>query len=162
MSTCPNCNTQLNDGATFCPSCGHAVNAQGAPQGMGMPQGAPQYQYAVPVFDHTAEFDAKDISDNKVVSMLVYLLGPVGIVIALLASANSPYAGFHVRQALKFVVIETLVGLIALVLCWTLIIPIAAGLFYIVLFVVQIICFFRICGGKAIEPPIIRSFGFLK
>ena len=47
-------------------------------------------------------------------------------------------------------------------LCWTIIVPIAAGIAYIVLAVVKIICFFQICSGKAKEPAIIRSFGFLK
>ena len=59
-------------------------------------------------YDHTSEFTAKDISDNKVIAMLVYLMGTVGIIIALLASKDSPYLSFHVRQALKFTVLEVL------------------------------------------------------
>ena len=101
------------------------------------------------------------MSDNKVIAMLVYLLSVVGILIALL-SQNSPYVSFHVRQALKFLVVETLVGIVTAILCWTVIVPIAAGIFYAVLWVVKIICFVSICKGEAKEPVIIRSFTFLK
>ncbi len=154
-----------------------AANQNAAPnQGMpnqGMPnqgpmsgQGAPYQQYAqAPVFDpydHTAEYSPKDISDNKVIAILVYLMGTIGIIIALLASKESPYVAFHLRQGLKFLVVEVLVGIISAVLFFTLIVPIAGGIFLIVLWVIKIICFFQICTGKAKEPAIIRSLGFLK
>ncbi len=154
MKICPGCGNQVADNAAFCTKCGTQF-AQAAPQ-------QPYYAPVVDPYDHTAEFDPKDISDNKVVSMLVYLMGWIGIIIALLASNTSRYASFHVRQALKFVVIETLSGLCAAILCWTFIVPIAAGIFAVVLWVIKIICFFSICNGKAKEPAIIRSFGFLR
>lgn len=156
MKFCPNCGYQLADNAAACPNCGSAVNQQ---------QGQPYYAPAAPMFDpydHTAEFDAKDISENKVISMLVYLMGAIGVLIALLASQNSPYAAFHVRQALKFTVVETLTAIATALLFWTFLVPIAAGIFLVVLFIIKIICFFQICSGKAKEPVIIRSLGFLK
>lgn len=113
-------------------------------------------------YDHTSEFTAKDISDNKVIAMLVYLMGTIGIIVALLASKDSPYLSFHVRQALKFTVLEVLTGIITLLLIWTFIVPIAAGIFGIVLFVCKIIAFFSICKGNAKEPYVVRSFNFLK
>lgn len=113
-------------------------------------------------YDHTAEFDEQDISDNKVICMLAYLMGTVGVIVALLVSSSSPYVAFHVRQALKFTVISILTGIVTLILCWTIIVPIAALIFLLVLFVIKIICFFQICSGKAIEPYIIRNLGFLK
>ena len=120
------------------------------------------YRDETPAWDHTEEFDPKDVSENKVVAMLVYLLGPIGIIIALLASNTSPYAAFHVRQGLKFTVMDCLLVLIAVILCWTIIVPIAAAIFELILSIVKIICFFSICKGNAKEPPIIRSFGFLR
>ena len=94
--------------------------------------------------------------------MLVYLMGAVGIVIALLASHSSPYAAFHVRQALKFTVVNILMAICTVLLCWTFIVPIAYLIMLVVLWVIKIICFFQICAGKAKEPAIIRSLGFLK
>ncbi len=91
----------------------------------------------------------KDISDNKVIAMLCYLLGAAGVIIALLGSQSSPYAGFHVRQSLKFTVVDILLGIISAVLFWTFLIPVACGICYAVLFVVRIICFFSICKGQA-------------
>ena len=113
-------------------------------------------------YGHTSEFTAKDISDNKVIAMLVYLMGTIGIIVALLASKDSPYLSFHVRQALKFTVLEVLTGIITLLLFWTFIVPIAAGIFGIVLYVCKIIAFFSICKGNAKEPYVVRSFNFLK
>ena len=82
MAFCPNCGGQVADGAAFCPQCGTGLNGA-----------APAVQ--VNVYDHTAEFDPQDISDNKVYAMLCYLAGTLGIIIALLASHESPYLRFH-------------------------------------------------------------------
>ena len=178
MKICPNCQQAMDDQLAFCMNCGTqlpAAQPAPAPQPIQtpppvQPQNGPYAGNVPPVqpmpiidpYDHTAEFTAKDISDNKVISMLVYLMGAIGIVIALLASNTSPYAAFHVRQALKFTVVNILISIASVVLCWTFIVPIAAALLALALFVVRIICFFQICKGKAVEPLIIRSLTFLK
>lgn len=148
MKVCPNCNAQIDDNSVFCSNCGTSM--------------ANGYQASFDPYNHTAQFDAKDISDNKVFAMLPYLLGTIGIIIALLASSTSQYVRFHIRQALKFTVCSILGGICALVLCWTFIVPIAYVILQLVFFVLKIICFFQICGGKAKEPVIIRDLGFLK
>ena len=117
--------------------------------------------YAGNPYDHTSEYEAEDISKNKIFAMLVYLLDAVGIIIALL-SGDSPYVRFHVRQSLKFTVIEILSAICIAVLCWTIIVPVAGVIFLVILAVIKIICFFQVCGGKACEPAIIRSFKFLE
>lgn len=172
MKICPRCGCQLPDEAAFCGNCRTQLNAQPVNNGY---QQAPAYTPApvTPDYDHTAQFDATDISENKVISMLVYLMGWVGIVIALLASSTSKYAGFHVRQALKITVVETLLPIVLGIGAIINIIPflgwivyglaaLAAGVLSVALFVVKIICFFQICSGKAVEPAIIRSLKFLK
>lgn len=71
----------------------------------------PPQQAFVPAYDpydHTAEFDPKDISDNKVFAMLCYLMDFIGIIVALLATHSSKYTMFHVRQALKITVVSIL------------------------------------------------------
>lgn len=120
------------------------------------------YRLEGPTWDHTDEFDQKDISDNKVTAMAAYLLGPLGVIIALLAGQNSPYAEFHMRQGLKFVVVEALLAIISVLLCWTLIVPAAAAIMAVILGVVKIIAFVSVCKGRAVEPAIIRSLGFLR
>ena len=92
---CPKCGSEMADGSAFCTKCGASLAAgaqQGMPQGnpnpQGMPygnpnpqmnNGMPQQQYYDPK-DHTAEFNPKDISDNKVMAMLPYLMGTIGII----------------------------------------------------------------------------------
>ena len=174
--TCPKCGAQVNDNSSFCTGCGNPIGGanpqMGAPTGnpnpqmgapMGNPQmGMPQQAYYVNPTDHTAEFDAKDISDNKVMAMLPYLMGTIGIVIALLASRESAYTYFHVRQAVKITVVETLLAIVTALLFWTIIVPVIGGIAILVLGVINIICFFQVCGGKAKEPAIISSLNFLK
>lgn len=166
MKTCPTCNQPVDDGAAFCGNCGAPLgqqqpdaNPNGAQQ---PPYGAYQpYQAPVNPYDHTADFDAKDISENKVYCMFAYLSGFIGIIIALLASGSSPYIRFHIRQVLKFSVVDVLLGIVAALTAWTFIVPIAAGIMFLVLLVIKIICFFQVGSGKAVEPAIIRNLNFL-
>ena len=53
-------------------------------------------------YDHTSEFTAKDISDNKVIAMLVYLMGTIGIIVALLASKDSPYLDIYCTDRSRY------------------------------------------------------------
>lgn len=154
-------NPQQNNGAYGYgnPQQNNGAYGYGNPQqNNGMPYGQP---YVDPK-DHSAEFQPKDISDNKVIAMLPYLLGILGTIIALLASKESDYVAFHVRQGLKILVVEVLLGLITVVLCWTVIVPVAAAVCTVILLVVRIISFVNVCNGQAKEPAIISSFGFLK
>lgn len=134
MKICPNCHAQLDDSSIFCTSCGTQFGAVPPQQNAIPPQqnAVPPQQNAVPPqqnaippqqnavppqpafapaydpYDHTAEFDPKDISDNKVFAMICYLMGFIGIIVALLATNSSKYAMFHVRQALKIEVASIL------------------------------------------------------
>lgn len=145
---CPRCGTEVQEGKSFCGNCGAPINGSIPP-------------YVNP-YDHTAEYTSEDISENKVYCMLPYLFGILGSVAAVLLAKDSEYARFHIRESVKLAVIEMLVGIISAVLCFTVIIPIAGGICVIILLVLRIICFFQVCGGKAVEPAIIRSFSFLK
>lgn len=166
MKVCPNCGAQLEDNAAFCVSCGAPMNAQANQQAQ-QPQYQAQPQYyapqpAVDPADHTAEFDPKDISDNKPFAMLVYLMSFIGIIVAAICAKDSPYVQFHIRQCIKITVAQMLVGIITAFLFWTVIVPIAAAIAIAVLEVISLICFFQVCGGKAKEPAIIKSLSFLK
>ena len=165
MKICPVCHSQNGDDSLFCTMCGNPIpnDPQSAPQSA--PQQQVIYQPVVPYvdpYDHTAKFDPKDISDNKVYALAMYLLGFVGLIIALLGPKDSPYIQFHLRQNLKFMIVESLVALIMAVLFWTFIVPIVGGIALVTLLVLRLIAFFQICAGKAKEPAIIRSLGFLR
>ncbi|MCR5664951.1 MAG: zinc-ribbon domain-containing protein [Oscillospiraceae bacterium] len=148
MKFCPKCGAALEDAATFCSSCGFAFTSVAAPAG--------------DPYDHTAEFDPKDVADNKLYAMLVYLTSVLGMVVALLAAPNSPYLQFHIRQALKLTITMAVVGFLTAVLAWTIIVPIAGGLAMLVLAVVDIICFVRVCKNRSTEAPIVCKLDFLK
>ena len=148
MAFCEKCGAQIPENSTFCAACGAPVAAQAQPaqtpeQPVAQPQ-APEQQPQPPVYpqqpvyqqpvyqqpvypqqpmydpaDHTAEFDPEDISQNKVIAMAAYILGTVGIIIALLAAPQSKYAAFHSRQALKLDIVSTLLILVSAVLAFT-------------------------------------------
>ena len=149
MKVCTNCHLSFPDSASHCAQCGAPLTtvANQPPVYSGDP------------LDHTAEFDPADISANKAFALIPYLMGWFGVIITLLAPSSSPYAGFHVRQALKIQIV-TLLSLVLLIipfLGW-----IAVGVWAIIALVLDLICFFRVCSGKAIEAPIVSSFKFLK
>ena len=181
---CPKCGSKMPDDSAFCTRCGASLhtgtqenqNSQGTPYGYGNPQGNngayygnPQMNNGMPYGqpyvdpkDHSAEFDGKDIADHKLFAMLPYLLGILGTIVALLVAKDSPYVGFHVREGIRILVSEVLLGLITVVLCWTVVVPIAAAVCFIILLVVRIISFVNVCNGKAKEAAIVSNFGFLK
>lgn len=148
---CPKCGKEIADGSVFCPECGTNLqnNTAAAPK-------------ATVNYDHTAEFDAKDISENKCYALLLYLSGVIGIIIALLAAKDSEYLKFHTRQVIKYMVTSAIIAIAMAVLVWTIIVPIAAGVCLIIIFVLKVISFVQVCQGKAVEPAIIRDLGFLK
>ena len=145
MAFCPNCGTQVPDDATACPNCGTVLNNVNA--------------YVPDPTDHTDEFDAKDISDNKVFAMASILVSGIGIIITLLAAQKSPFAMFYARESLKLTICEFLCLLLLIIpiLGW-----IAAPIALLIIFVLKIICFLNICKGKAKEIPIVSGLGFLK
>ena len=146
MKFCQNCGTQLDENMNCCPNCG-APTIVPAPVIMADPD------------DHTLEFDPKDISENKVTAMLPYLMGVIGVIVAAILAADSPYARFHVKNSLKF-------DICTIISCIAFIIPIlgwiVGGVAMLIIFVLRVIAFFQVCSGKAKDPAIIGKFGFLK
>jgi len=154
MKFCPKCNTIVEDGTPFCVTCGTKIDENNA---------AIEYDTSEEQvnFDHTPEFEADDISENKVIAMIIYLCPIAGILIALFYQNKSPYVAFHLKQALKIFVIELLVSIVAILL-WFFVLPvIAAMLIYCALYILRIVLFFNVCKNQAKEVPIIRNFKFM-
>ncbi|MDE7266364.1 MAG: hypothetical protein K2N89_02740, partial [Lachnospiraceae bacterium] len=122
--------------------------------------------------DHSAEFNEKDISENKVSAIAAYLLGPIGIIIALLLARDSAYTAFHVRQALKITICSVLLELFAAVFALFGMIPLVGIIFRMILvltsvawfgvLILRLIAIGQISSGEAKEPVIIGNFTFLK
>ncbi len=178
MKTCPNCQTSLDDNALFCHHCGYSFVAQGAAPETGQPEEPQQpdqprqpYQAQLPYqqdqpyqaapvnpYDHTDEFDPQEVAENKLYALLLYLTGPIGIIIALLANHDSPYLQFHIRQVIKLMVSE-------IICCVLFVIPFlgwaAGAVLMVIIAICWIITFVRVCRNKSVEPPVVRGIGFL-
>ena len=144
MAFCSNCGKEVPEGAATCPSCNATLTNAAQPP-------------VIEPWDHTAEFDAQDISDNKVYALSAYLFSILGVLLCNVLAKESPYAQFHAREALKLDVVTIVVYLLACVLCWTCIAPVAGAVLILILFVVKVICFVQVCKGQAKEPWMIRS-----
>lgn len=115
--------------------------------------------------DYSSQFNPKDISENKVTAMTAYLLGPIGIIIALLAARDSAYTAFHVRQALKITVCSIVLEIIAAILALFGMIPLVGIIFKLVLVIIcavwlgvlilRLVAIAQVCDGEAKEPAII-------
>ncbi len=147
MAFCSNCGKEIPDGANVCPSCGASVGT--APVAV------------VDPWDHTSEFDAKDISDNKIYALSAYVFSILGVILCHVLAKESPYAQFHAREALKIDLVSIVVYLISAFFCWTCIVPVVGAVLILILLVVNIIAFVQVCKGQAKEPWLIRSIGAL-
>lgn len=154
MATCPNCGAPLPEGVSFCTNCGAAapVSSESA--------SASGATYKDP-YDQTGKFSTVEIAEGKLYALAAYLLGPLGMIIALLGAKNNRFTMFHLHQSLRFAILYVFLGLIAAVLCFTVIVPIVAGIAIVVLMVIELIAVIQACGGQAKEAAIIRSIDFL-
>ena len=148
MAFCSNCGKEVPDGASVCSSCGANLAA------------APAVKSAEE-FDHTSDYDAADISDNKVYALSAYIFSFFGVLLCNVLAKQSPFAQFHAREALKIDIVAIVVYILSVLLCWTCIVPVAGAVFEIILLVVKIIAFVQVCKGQAKEPWMIRSIGAL-
>lgn len=120
------------------------------------------------VNDHTAEYGTEDISGNKIFAITAYLMGLIGIIIALLGAKTSGYVMFHVRQSLKLSVCTMLLVILAVPFALMSFVPYIGILFRLVVGIIaiaemgiillRIIAFFQVCDGKAKELFIVGRF----
>lgn len=94
MAFCPKCGNQIPDDCKLCAACGAQLDANAQPAPNVIPP-------MVDPADHTAEFTKEDISQNKIMAMAAYILGTVGIIIALLAAPQSPLRGIPLPSGIE-------------------------------------------------------------
>ncbi len=156
MKTCPKCGSQIEDNNLFCHVCGTNLdNPVVVEQGMR------------PTWDHTDEFSAEDVRDNKVVAMIMYLSGLYGTLICfailwLVGKGKSDYLFFHVKENFKITLVDTLLVIFAVFFFWTVVIPIAAAICGVIIMVLRFICFVQVAKNQSKEVAIIRGLKFLK
>lgn len=122
--------------------------------------------------NYTFEFEERDISENKVMAMIAYIGGLLGIIIALIGGKDSRYVSFHVKQALKLniclmlimtliVPCSILVNIPVLGIISSLVVMILVTLLIVVM-ILNIVAFFQVCEGKAKEPFFVGGLNIFK
>lgn len=168
------CGAQMPEGSKFCTRCGCQFSTdapqQDAPQQNPYQQGSYQqnpYQQAYPQYgapikntDHTAEFTAEQVSENKVYAALCYI-NFIFAFVMLIAKKDDSYLNFHIKQALKIYLCSALTILLGLLTSFLVITVLAMTVIIFILQVVNLICLFKTLAGKSEEAPIISGLKFL-
>ena len=176
MTYCGKCGAQVQDGVKFCQGCGAAVeilvenNAQQAQPQQAAPQNdfSQKFQNLNNTADTTAEYDAQDIANNKVMAVLAYL--GILVLIPIFAAKQSKFARYHANQGLVLLIASILYGIaysilssIILAISWRLYFIVSIiGLVSIVITILAIIGIINAATGKAKELPLIGKFKILK
>lgn len=96
MAFCPNCGTQVGEGAVFCPHCGKAVGQPNASGASAAPAPAPVTGYS----NATSAAPAAPLAEN-IAGMLAYFTIIPAIVFLLLEPYNrNRFVRFHCFQCL--------------------------------------------------------------
>lgn len=188
MKICTKCGATLTDDVKFCAQCGTTVEEQAVQQ----PTQTQQSNEATENFvdkikelnnttDETADFDQKDINDNKGICVLAYL-GPL-VFVPMFARKNSKFARFHSNQGLTFMIASIAYSIIQNVLLailrsifpynWNygylggrgIIFDALSTILSLVWIVIGILCVIGIinaASGKAKQLPLIGKIKFLK
>ena len=91
-------------------------------------------------------FDPKDVEDNKVIAALSYV--GLLVLVPLLAKRDSPFAQFHARQGLVFLIIF----MVGWLVFW---IPLIGWLLWLAVAVLDIVGLVKALSGQAWKAPVI-------
>ena len=153
MANCVKCNVELAEGAKFCPACG----ANQAAQPQAEPDLADKIMGINNTADTTADYDKKDIEDNKFMAILAYI--GLLFLVPLFAAKESKFAQFHTNQGILLFIVGIAGGIIALlpIIGWIL-----APVISLATLALTILGIVNVCQGKAKELPIIGKYKILK
>ncbi len=114
-----------------------------------------QVQEVLDTPDTTAEYDAADINNNKVMAILAYI--GILVLVPVFAAKESKFARFHANQGLVLFIVSVILGALANIplIGW------AFSVLNIVTFVFCVLGIVNAATGKAKELPIIGSIKIL-
>ena len=156
MANCVKCNAELAEGTKFCPACG-ANQAPEAAQTQAQPDLADKIMGINNTADTTADYDKKDIEDNKLMAVLAYL--GILFLVPLFAAKESMFAQFHTNQGIIMAIVGFANCILAMIPILGWIAAPLIGLCHLALTVLGIV---NVCTGKAKELPIIGKYKILK
>ena len=107
--------------------------------------------------DTTADYDKKDIEDNKLMGVLAYI--GILFLVPLFAAKESKFAKFHTNQGILLFIVGVagaIVGLLPII-GWIL-----APIISLATLALTILGIVNVCQGKAKELPIIGKYKILK
>lgn len=158
---CKKCGSKLTDDASFCPSCGEAVNTTQSPK-------TSQVQYSV--IDDAS--NVNDVQDNKAMAVLAYI--GILVLIPIFGAKNSKYAQYHASQGLTLcifnvaysIIVAIIKAILFNVLPWTMlgfyaVISMILSLGYIAFLVFAIMGIVNAAQGRTKELPIIGKIDIL-
>lgn len=182
MSVCPKCGVEVAENEKFCSACGAEIQpAESAAEPAAAP--AEENKFSAETLkelnntkDTTAEFDAADIENNKILSLFAYL--GLLFLVPLLACPNSKFARFHTNQGIILFIVNmaasVIVGILtgiataigmavpALGVIFGLLVGLLGTAVSIVALVLVILGIVNAVQGKAKELPIIGKYRILK
>ena len=167
MAYCGKCGSAVEDNVKFCPACGASTE-------LPKDESTRQTDYAAKLqnlnntTDSTAQFDAADIQQNKVMAILAYI-GPL-VFVSIFAAKGSKFARYHSNQGLILLIASAAWGVaygilsaVLLAISWRLyFITGILGIVSLVFIVPMVLGIINAANGRAKELPIIGKFRLLK
>ena len=151
---CKICGNAVPDNTTRCPACGASLNVFDAN-------------------DYTAQYDPRDIADNRAYGVLSYF--GLLVLIPIFAAPHSYFARFHANQGLILLLASAAYSVarefILRILNWIFggifafipgVFSAATGLLGLIFFVLFVLGVINAANGKAKELPFIGRFRLLK
>lgn len=114
--------------------------------------------------DTTAEYDAADIEQNKVMALLSYIW--ILFLVPLFMAKESRFARFHANQGIVLAIAGTALGIIlgiaAFIPVVNIIVGILGGIVELAVLALAVFGIYNAVNGKAKELPLIGKFKILK
>ncbi|WP_455581742.1 zinc-ribbon domain-containing protein [Dysosmobacter sp.] len=167
MAYCGKCGAKIENGTKFCPACGASTEIP-KEETTQTPDYSAKLQELNNTVDSTAQFEAGDIQQNKVMAILAYF--GVLVLIPLFGAKTSRFARYHTNQGLTLFIVEiawsivySILSKIILAISWRLYFLVnILGLVSLVFLVLAVIGIVNAANGRAKELPVIGGIQFLK